>query len=155
MLGKIFRRLDTPLEARALSFVKRQGDVKAWINVTATLAAFVELTGRRMASFDPARMKSTDRASQYLKRKLNRELEESLDKALEKHRAFFSGKLVLHRAQLTKSISTGECVVVELRATEARIIDSISGGEYKKVTDDVCALYSASPRAVLTFACRI
>jgi hypothetical protein len=154
MLGKIFRRLDTPVEARALAFVNTHGNVKAWINVTTALAAFVEVTGMRLASFDPTRMRNADRASLYLKRRLNDELEEPLDMALEKNREFFSGKLALHREQLTNTASTGGSVVVELQATEARLLASISDGEHKKLTDAVCDLYFA-PRAVLTFACRI
>ncbi|KAJ7325560.1 hypothetical protein DFH08DRAFT_886888 [Mycena albidolilacea] len=139
MLMKIFPRLDTPLEAKARAFVNAHGDVKKWINITTTLAAFVELTGRHMASFDQTRMSDTDRGSCKLKQKLKCELEEPLQTALEKHSTFFSAKLALHREQLTKP---GEHVVVELRGMEDRVIDSISGGEYKKVTDaDLNALW--------------
>ncbi|KAJ7354079.1 hypothetical protein DFH08DRAFT_984329 [Mycena albidolilacea] len=135
MLGKIFRRLDTPVEARALAFVNTHWNAKAWINVTTALAAFVEVTGMRLASFDPMRMRNADRASLYLKRRLNDELEEPLDMALEKNRVFFSGKLALHREQLTNTASTGGSVVIELQATEARLLASISDGEHKKLTD--------------------
>jgi hypothetical protein len=76
MLMKIFPRLDTPLEAKARAFVNAHGDVKKWINITTTLAAFVELTGRHMASFDQTRMSDTDRGSCKLKQKLKGELEE-------------------------------------------------------------------------------
>ncbi|KAJ7788923.1 hypothetical protein B0H14DRAFT_3503614 [Mycena olivaceomarginata] len=125
MLMKIFPGLDTPLEAKARAFVNAHGDVKKWINITTTLAAFVELTGRHMASFDQTQLKG--------------ELEEPLQTALEKHSTFFSAKLALHREQLTKP---GEHVAVELRGMEDRVIDSISGGEYKKVTDaDLNALW--------------
>lgn len=124
---KIFRKLDTPPERKVLAFIQDHGDVKECITDEATLDVLVSLTGKSLASFDPTRMGNPERGSESLKTELIKELEEDIDKALEKHMPLFTAKLHLNQEQLTTRIS----------AAEENIIQTLSGGEYKKVRDEV------------------
>ncbi|KAJ6585554.1 hypothetical protein B0H19DRAFT_424284 [Mycena capillaripes] len=136
-MHKLFRKLDTPREQDVLQFIKAHGDVKTCIDDDATLRDLVSLTGRSFSSFDLTRMGNDDRATEALKSMLNRELDEDMDKAFEKHMALFEAKLKLQHQQLEDTIiSARDNIAGVVTSTGENIIDTLSGGAFKKVVDE-------------------
>ncbi|KAF7350869.1 Protein kinase domain-containing protein [Mycena sanguinolenta] len=121
----LFRKLDMPREQNVQKFIADKGGVKACLESDVTLKELVQKSGEHLASSDPTHAGQGDIAT--VRRMLDKELAEDVEKAFTKHMALFRRKLDAQQEQLKDTINqTGEHVI-------SAVIGFLSGGVHTRV----------------------
>lgn len=128
----LFRTLDSPHEKEVMKIVTTKGGAKACVDDDTILKELMSLPRGRSSINPTVRRRATSSAADRVElAQVKMEIQEDVDKSLERNRVIFDGKLELQKRQLVKELEDvvrreGDRVISALSGPHDRIIDPVS-----------------------------